>query len=115
MKLRQGLRNDMLCKFCQISDSSCSCILNTWLRYVSTKLKSIISWPSREQIKMHMPKSMQIYPTLMCTLDCTEMFIDRPRERELQAITMSDNKKHNTVKCLVCIAPNGSITYLSNA
>ena len=49
------------------------------------------------------------------TIDCTEVFIERPRHLELQAQTWSDYKKHNTVKVLVGIAPNGAISFLSKA
>jgi hypothetical protein len=56
----------------------------------------------------------KIYTNLGCTIDCTEICITRERDREIQASTWSDNKRHNTVKFLVGIAPNGYITYISN-
>ena len=46
-------------------------------------------------------------------IDCTEVQIERPRDLALQAQTWSDYKKHNTLKVLVAIARNGSITFLS--
>ena len=52
---------------------------------------------------------------LRCTIDCTELYIEKPRNLELQALTWSDYKKNNTVKYLVAIAPNGSISFLSDA
>ncbi|KAJ8043575.1 hypothetical protein HOLleu_10734 [Holothuria leucospilota] len=61
-----------------------------------------------------MPESMKRkFKTLRCTLDCTEVFIGRPRNLELQSLTWSDYKKHNTIKFLVAIAPNGMITFVS--
>ncbi|KAJ8048797.1 hypothetical protein HOLleu_01263 [Holothuria leucospilota] len=54
------------------------------------------------------------YPSLRCTIDCTEVFIQRPRNLELQALTLSDYKHHNTIKFLVAISPNG-ISFLSKA
>ena len=53
------------------------------------------------------------YPSLRCTLDCTEVFIDRPRHMELQSLTWSDYKKHNMAIYLIGIAPNGMISFLS--
>ena len=53
------------------------------------------------------------YSFLRCTLDCTEVFIDRPRHMELQAQTWSDYKRHNTAKYLVVTAPNRMISFLS--
>jgi hypothetical protein len=45
------------------------------------------------------------YPNLRCTIDCTEFFIERPRELSLQALTWSDYKKHNTAKVMIGISP----------
>ena len=53
------------------------------------------------------------YPHLRCTLDCTEIFIEKLRHLELQALTCSDYKQHNTLKFLIGISPNGCITFLS--
>jgi len=39
-------------------------------------------------------------------MDCTEIFIERPRNMELQASTWSDYKKHNTAKYLFGLATN---------
>jgi hypothetical protein len=63
-----------------------------------------------------MPRSLlPKYRGLRCTLDCTEIFIEKPRDFHAQALTWSDYKKHNTAKFLVAIAPNGSISYISEA
>jgi len=75
----------------------------------------LIFWPSKETIAAHLPSSMKHYPNLRCTIDCSEVFIGRPRSMEIQALTWSDYKKHNTVKFLVGIAPNGMISFLSKA
>ena len=66
-------------------------------------------------IYKYFPNSLKAYKNLRCTIDCTEVFIDRPRDLEIQALTWSDYKKHHTVKFLVGIAPNGMITCLSKA
>ena len=63
-----------------------------------------------------MPASLsEQYPNLRCTLDCSETFIQRPRDLQMQAVTWSDYKHHNTVKYLVAIAPNGHISFISKA
>jgi len=62
-----------------------------------------------------MPKSMkQKYPNLRCTIDCSETFIDRPRDLKLQACTWSDYKQHNTLKYLVAITPDGMLSFVSS-
>ena len=45
--------------------------------------------------------------------DCSETFIDRPWDLDLQAATWSDYKHHNTLKYLVAIAPDGLISFIS--
>lgn len=48
-------------------------------------------------------------------IDCTEIFIERPRNVRTQALTWSDYKHNNTVKFLVGITPHGHIGFLSKA
>ena len=115
MKLRQGLSNFALGIMFDVSETTVSRIFNTWIKFLASQLKSLIVWPSRTQIDEVMPESMRSCTNLRCTIDCTEVKIERPRDRKVQALTWSDYKKHNTVKVLVAIAPNGAISYLSKA
>ena len=115
MKLRQGVKNNLLCSIFDISLSSCSQIVNTWIRFLAKELKPLIFWPDKVTVSTHLPPELSLkYPNLRCTLDCTEIFIERPRHLEIQSLTWSDYKKHNTVKYLIAIAPNGMISFLSH-
>ena len=68
----------------------------------------------KDIVRKLLPSSLlKQYAKLRCTIDCTEVFIEKPRHLELQAITWSDYKQHNTVKVLVGIAQNGAISFLS--
>uniref|UniRef100_A0A8C6WRK7 THAP-type domain-containing protein n=1 Tax=Neogobius melanostomus TaxID=47308 RepID=A0A8C6WRK7_9GOBI len=112
LKLRLALGNDLLADLFGISSSMCSCIINTWLKLLSSELECMVYWPSKEEVRNSLPTSFQLQmPKVRCILDCTEVFIQRPRNLELQALTWSDYKKHNTIKCLVGIAPNGLVTF----
>ena len=116
MKLRLGLTVNFLANIFAISASTCSSIFNTWIKFFAHELKCLVFWPTKEQTRTYMPKSMrQRYPRLRCTLDCSETFIQRPRDLKLQAATWSDYKHHNTVKYLVAIVPDGLISFVSNA
>ncbi|KAJ8019344.1 hypothetical protein HOLleu_42105 [Holothuria leucospilota] len=61
------------------------------------------------------------YPTLVmgyqpyaaCIIDCTEIYIQRPKNLKKRAQTYSNYKSHNTYKALYCIAPNGFVMYVS--
>ena len=52
-------------------------------------------------------------PDLNSILDATEFFIQTPKNPDLQKLTWSDYKHHNTVKVLVCVAPNSMIMFMS--
>ena len=114
MKLRLAATNELLCSIFGISEGTCSQIINTWIRLLAKELQPLIFWPDRLTITKMLPSELAAkYPSLRCTLDCTEIFIERPRHMELQAQTWSDYKKYNTAKYLVGIAPNGMISFLS--
>ena len=114
MKLRTGATNDLLSSIFGISAGTCSQVINTWIKFLAKELKPFVFWPECESITRMLPAELCTkYPSLRCTLDCTEIFIDRPRHLEIQALTWSDYKKHNTAKYLVGIAPNGMISFLS--
>lgn len=73
-------------------------------------------WPSKKSVKLHLPdKLKRNYPNLRCTIDCTEIYIERPRDLEIQKQTWSDYKHSNTAKLLIAIAPNGMISFVSRA
>ena len=114
MKLRLGITNELLCDMFNISRGTCSQVINTWIRFLAWELKPLVFWPDRDTVRYMLPaKLAEKYSFLRCTLDCTEVFIDRPRHMELQAQTWSDYKRHNTAKYLVVTAPNGMISFLS--
>ena len=72
------------------------------IKVISIELKQMIRFPFKECILANLPKCFQKhYPRLVSILDCTEIFIERPRDLKLQAQTWSDYKKHNTAKILV--------------
>ena len=89
--------------------------LTSVMTELACELKPLIFWPSKEAIRESLTKGLKHYPNLRCTIDCSEIYIDRPRNLEIQALTWSDYKKHNTVTFLVGIAPSGMITFLSKA
>ena len=99
----------MLADIFSISVGVASQIFNTWIKLLAHELGPHIYWPSKKLINKYLPMSLKAYTNLRCTIDCTEVFIDRPKDLEIKALTWSDYKKHNTIKFLVGIAPNGMI------
>ncbi|XP_041349283.1 uncharacterized protein LOC121368608 [Gigantopelta aegis] len=48
-------------------------------------------------------------------IDCFEVFIDTPSNLEARALTWSTYKHHNTVKFLIGITPQGTVSFISRA
>ncbi|KAL3183074.1 hypothetical protein MRX96_006857 [Rhipicephalus microplus] len=79
-------------------------------------MKKVVLWLPRETIRNSMPPSFinSDYEGTTCIIDCTEVFLHRPRKLMPRTQTYSNYKLHNTVKFLVAIAPNGYILYVSD-
>ena len=48
-------------------------------------------------------------------IDCFEVFIDRPSTLKARAETWTSYKHHNTIKFLIGITPQGTVSYISRA
>lgn len=48
-------------------------------------------------------------------IDCFEVFIEKPTNRMARAQTFSSYKNHNTVKILIGITPQGTVSFVSEA
>ena len=67
-------------------------------------LNSLVFWPSKEQIiakkkKKKKKKQTDRYKHLTdfrAIIDCSEIFIETPKDSNLKAATWSDYKHHNT-------------------
>ena len=77
---------------------------------------ALIVWLPREPIRENLPVTFVKSGHSKCRIiiDCTEIFIERPKSLINQASTWSDYKHHNTVKFLVGITPSGFISFLSD-
>ena len=63
----------------------------------------------------HLPKRFRNpkYSNVRHIIDCTEMFIETPKDPRLKATTWSDYKHHQTLKVLVSILPCGLFNFVS--
>ena len=114
MQLRLGLLNRHLADMFGISESSVSNIFTTWVKVLAKLLKFLIYWPDKISVRNNLPKQFQkLYPRTRVIIDCTEFFIDTPRDLQLQAQVFSDYKHHTTAKSLIGITPRGSISFVS--
>ena len=54
------------------------------------------------------------YPYSRVIVDVTEIFVEQPAVTELQQLTFSKYKNHNTFKYLIGISPSGAVTFISD-
>ena len=75
----------------------------------------LIQWLPRYKVYANLPKMfLRDHVTTRCIIDCSEIYIQRPKSLHTQATTWSDYKKHETIKFLIGIAPSGFITFISD-
>jgi len=70
--------------------------------------------PDREIIRANMPKCFSKFRDTTIIIDCTELFVEIPRDFGRQGNCYSSYKSHTTYKFLIGIAPNGTIIYVSD-
>lgn len=115
MKLRRNLSNiDLSLRF-NVSTGTVSNVILTWIHALHIVLvENLMSEiPSRHKNKASMPKSFASYASCRIILDCTEMFAANPKQMNYSNNMYSSYKHRITVKGLVGIAPNGTVTFLS--
>ena len=78
------------------------------------KLNSLIIWPTRDAVKKTMPMVIRKhYPRCVVIIDCFEIFVDSPTDLLARVHTYSQYKHNNTVKYLIEITPQGTVSYIS--
>lgn len=114
MKLRLNLGNQDLAYRFGVHQSTVSRYFNRWLDILYTKLSAFVSWPERQVLLKTMPMEFcKKFRKCAIIIDCFEIFIEWPTSLTARAQTWSNYKKHNTVKYLIGITPQGSISFIS--
>ncbi len=114
MRLRLNLQGQDLAYRFQISKSTVSRIFLHALNVLFVRLKPLILWPDRESLRKTMPMVFRkYYPSCVVIIDCFEIFLDRPTNLLARAQTFSSYKHHNTVKYLIGITPQGTVSFIS--
>lgn len=117
MKLKLNMPFQDLSYRFSVSLSTVSRIFSSWMVALDMRLKPLIHWPEREDLHRTMPQSFHFSFGNKTTviIDCFEVFINRPSNLYARAQTFSSYKHHNTVKILIGISPQGSISFVSKA
>ena len=113
MKLRLGLLGKDIAHRFGISNTLCTQIFHSWIRGMAEYFRSFVFMPDIETILATTPKRYRHFENLIGIIDCSEIFMETPKNLEVQSATWSEYKHHNTLKFLVCVAPNSAITFVS--
>ncbi len=113
IRLRLGLlRKDLGDRFA-ISETLVSQIFHSWLTALTKVLGKLIWWAPKENIALSKPSRFNKLPNIRSIIDATEFFIETPKDPKVQCCTYSSYKHHHTAKCIICCAPNSTITFIS--
>uniref|UniRef100_A0A1X7T0A2 DDE Tnp4 domain-containing protein n=1 Tax=Amphimedon queenslandica TaxID=400682 RepID=A0A1X7T0A2_AMPQE len=114
MRLRLNLSiTDLSYRF-SISSDTAGRVFQNCIQDLFVNWKCLIKWPSQEIARQNLPPSFaELYPNTRCIIDCSEVFIEQPYGYTPRTKTYSNYKKHNTIKFLIGVTPNGSICFLS--
>ena len=117
MKLKLNMPFEDLAYRFNVSVSTVSRTFQAWMIVMDVRLQPFIKWPDREALWRTMPQCFQqsFGKKVTVIIDCFEIFIDRPPNLLARAQTFSSNKHHNTVKVLIGITPQGTISFVSKA
>ncbi|XP_041913146.1 uncharacterized protein LOC121678033 [Alosa sapidissima] len=115
MRLRLGLMFTDLGKRFGISRTTACEIFAVWRPILARFMKEkIIAWLPKDTLERIRPQSFSVhYPKATFIIDCTEIFVQRPKNLRKRAQTYSNYNHHNTYKALYCIAPNDFVMFVS--
>ena len=111
MKLRLDPQTADLCVRFDGSEGLCSNIFKSWLRAMAEYFKAFVFIPDLEVVLATTPDCFRQFKNLVGIIDCSEVFIERPKKLETSECNININII--TLKFLVCVVPNSSIIYIS--
>ena len=115
MQLRLNLSGQDLVYWFNVHSSTVSCTFMYVIEVMCTRLKPLIFWPNRDNLRKRMPMDFQKHcPSCAVIIDCFEIFIERPMNLLARVKTYSSYEHHNTVKYLIGITLQGTVSFISD-
>lgn len=115
VKLRLNLHfKDLAFRF-NISASTASTYFQNLVHIMYERFKIFIIWPSKSESQMNIPQCFKeaFQDKTTVIIDCFEVFIECPDNYLTRQQCWSNYKHHNTIKFLIGITPQGTISYIS--
>lgn len=83
--------------------------------YFYSRLSPLVHWPDRESLCVSMPRQFAetFGNRVAAIVDCFEIFIERPSNRQARAQSFSNYKHRHTLTYLIGITPQGVIPFIS--
>ena len=107
--LQQNLAYNLVCR-----RLVCHSPFKKWIRFLYLRLGQLPPWPSWEDVKAYLEKYFRAnYPDTFIFFDATELSTEVPSSLALQLQLYSSYKSHTTLKVLIRISRNGSISFVS--
>lgn len=114
LKMRLNLFDEDIAERFGVHKSTVSRNFHRVLDVMAVKTAHLLKWPDRETLRLTLPMSFRKFFKQCCVIiDCTEVFIERPSDLLARAQVWSNYKHHSTVKFLIGITPQGTISYVS--
>ena len=116
MKISQGSTNKLIAFLFHDDESKVTKLFHRWIDIMFQSLQPLVMWPDKEILIANMPSCFKPQcAKVVCIVDCTKVFIQRPLPTSLTARgqTYSNYKNHNTIKFLVATTPTGAVSFIS--
>lgn len=117
IKLRLNLHfKDLAYRF-KIAPTTASTYFQNIIDILYKRLKPLIIWPDRLVCQKNVPFCFKetFHDKTTVIVDCFEVFIEKPACLITQQQCWSNYKHHCTIKFLIGITPQGTISYISDA
>lgn len=115
MRLRLDLSGKDLAYRFGVHESTVSRTFVHVLDVLYSRLSPLIIWPDRDALRKTIPMDFRKHcPKCAVIIDCFEIFLERAENVLARAQTYSSYKHHNTVKYLIGITPQGTVSFISD-
>ena len=113
IKISRGSTNKLIGFLCDL-ESKVTKIFHRWIDTMCQSLQLLVVWPDKEMLVANMPSCFKPrYAKVVCIIDWTKVFIQRPTSLTAKGQMYSNYKNHNTIKFLVATTPTGAVSFIS--